>query len=303
MELSWLEDFLTLAQFGNFSRAAEARHVTQPAFGRRIRALEEWVGTALFDRATHQVTLTTAGQHFHPIAAETLRSLYQGRDTAREAGGTEATTLRFAATHVLSFTFFPAWLRALEGCASLGTIRLISDSMEACEQVLLQGQAQFLLCHHHPLAPNRLDPGRFRSTTVGHDTLELAAAPAMAQTAAADGDLAALPHLAYSAASGLGRILAVAAASERLPEPPPVFTSHLAAVLCRMACDGRGIAWLPRSLIAGELQRDALRLLGSLATPIELQIELFRPRARQSHTAEAFWDLVARPSQDDRASG
>ncbi|HWU74121.1 MAG TPA: LysR family transcriptional regulator, partial [Sphingomonas sp.] len=50
MELAWLEDFIALSETGNFSRAAELRHVTQPAFSRRIRALEDWVGTPLFER-------------------------------------------------------------------------------------------------------------------------------------------------------------------------------------------------------------------------------------------------------------
>jgi len=45
MHISWLEDFLVLAAVGNFSRAAEDRHMTQPAFGRRVRALEEWLGS------------------------------------------------------------------------------------------------------------------------------------------------------------------------------------------------------------------------------------------------------------------
>jgi DNA-binding transcriptional LysR family regulator len=40
MELIWFEDYLALAETLNFSRAAELRHVTQPAFSRRIRALE-----------------------------------------------------------------------------------------------------------------------------------------------------------------------------------------------------------------------------------------------------------------------
>jgi Bacterial regulatory helix-turn-helix protein, lysR family len=44
MNLSWLDDFLTLAAIGNFSRAADERHMTQPAFSRRIMALEEWRG-------------------------------------------------------------------------------------------------------------------------------------------------------------------------------------------------------------------------------------------------------------------
>ena len=40
MELKWLEDFVALAENGSFSKAAKARYVTQPAFSRRIRALE-----------------------------------------------------------------------------------------------------------------------------------------------------------------------------------------------------------------------------------------------------------------------
>ena len=40
MDLDWLKDFLALAEQKNFSRAADARNVSQPAFSRRIRALE-----------------------------------------------------------------------------------------------------------------------------------------------------------------------------------------------------------------------------------------------------------------------
>ena len=64
MDLSWLDDFLALTETLNFSRAAEMRHVTQPAFSRRIRALEEWLGVVLFDRSTHPATLTETGEWF-----------------------------------------------------------------------------------------------------------------------------------------------------------------------------------------------------------------------------------------------
>lgn len=46
MEIRWLEDFLSLVETRNFSRSAEARYTTQPAFSRRIKSLEEWVGAA-----------------------------------------------------------------------------------------------------------------------------------------------------------------------------------------------------------------------------------------------------------------
>ena len=58
MDLTWLEDFVALAEVRNFSRAAERRHVTQPAFSRRIRSLEDWVGVPLFERTPTGVRLT-----------------------------------------------------------------------------------------------------------------------------------------------------------------------------------------------------------------------------------------------------
>jgi len=95
---------------GNFSRAAELRHVTQPAFSRRIRALEHWVGVDLFERDTHPVTLTEAGYRFRVAAEEVLCRLLHGREEARQAGHNAAAKLKFAVTHALLLKFFPAWL-------------------------------------------------------------------------------------------------------------------------------------------------------------------------------------------------
>ena len=64
MQLKWLEDFIALAQERSFTRAAEIRHVTHPAFGRRIQALEAWAGTALVERSGGPVKLPPAGQAF-----------------------------------------------------------------------------------------------------------------------------------------------------------------------------------------------------------------------------------------------
>jgi DNA-binding transcriptional LysR family regulator len=72
MNLSWLEDFLALAATGHFSRAAEERHMTQPAFSRRIRALEDWLGADLFDRSSQPAQLTAVGEWFKDIARDQL---------------------------------------------------------------------------------------------------------------------------------------------------------------------------------------------------------------------------------------
>ena len=62
MDTAWLADLRALAETLNFSRAAERRNITQPAFGRRIRSLEAWCGAELVDRSTHRLRLTSAGE-------------------------------------------------------------------------------------------------------------------------------------------------------------------------------------------------------------------------------------------------
>lgn len=283
MELTWLEDFTALVDHANFSRAAEARHLTQPAFSRRIRALEDWVGTPLFDRATSPVRLTPAGERFRPAADEILRRLSQARDEAREAARMAEGALTFAATHALSLSFFPPWLRALEAKAPLGAIHLMSDSLTACEDVMVQGGAQFLLCHHHDSAPSRLDAAQFRWVSVGTDAL----VPVGKGHALGP----ACPFLAYHGESGMGRMVAVQLKAKGLALEP-VFTSHLATVLQSMARHGRGVAWLPLSLIGDDLSAGRLERAGGPEWDIPMEIRLIRPRARQSPAAEALWSLL-----------
>uniref|UniRef100_UPI003557B402 LysR family transcriptional regulator n=1 Tax=Pandoraea sputorum TaxID=93222 RepID=UPI003557B402 len=88
MELVWLEDFIALAEHGGFIRAAQTRHVTQTAFSRRIRALEQWMGVELFQRSAQGPTLTPAGEHVLASVQDAAARLYRIREEAREVAGT-----------------------------------------------------------------------------------------------------------------------------------------------------------------------------------------------------------------------
>lgn len=65
-----IEAFLKIVQYGSFSAAAEKLYITQPALGRRIRALEEELGYSLFirNKGVRHVELTKQGQAFIGIA-------------------------------------------------------------------------------------------------------------------------------------------------------------------------------------------------------------------------------------------
>lgn len=297
MEFDWLEDFLALVETGSFSRAAEKQNVSQPAFSRRIRMLETWLGAPLFDRATHRIELTPAGEQFRPIAEDVLRRLLNGRDQVREAAAGGSSALKFASTHALSITFFPDWLQRIEAEKNFtASVSLVTDNMAGCEEMMLQGQAQFLLCHHHPSTPIPFMPNYFVSVVIGNDKLVPVCAPAVggAPLFSLPGSMdAPLPHLAYSDVSGMGRILAATLSRDGPPAwLAPAFTAHVATVLAAMTRTGRGVAWLPLSVVGRDLAAGELVRAGGEEWDVPIDVRLYRQRARQSPVAEQFWSLV-----------
>ena len=83
METKWLEDFVSLAETRSFSRSAQLRHVTQPAFSRRIQSLEAWAGVDLVDRSSYPTSLTAAGATLYTQALELLQALHIARAMLR----------------------------------------------------------------------------------------------------------------------------------------------------------------------------------------------------------------------------
>lgn len=106
MDTKWLEDFVSLAETHSFSRSATLRHVTQPAFSRRIQALEGWAGTDLVDRSSYPTRLTPAGRTLYGQAIEMLQSLQSTRAMLRGHSAAGKDVIEFAVPHTLAFTFF-----------------------------------------------------------------------------------------------------------------------------------------------------------------------------------------------------
>lgn len=301
LDLDWLEDFLTLAETGNFSRAAEVRAIAQPALSRHIRSLEEWVGVDLVDRTAHPVELTAAGKKFQPLIQGALSALEAARIKARAAQALASASLRFASTHSLSILFFPKWLGALETRLRLGPIQTMTDNSQACEDLMVQRRVQFLLCYGHSDVLGKLDEGQYPMATLDNDMLlPVTALDASGDTLFKLDGAGVLPILEYSEASGLGRVMRAklkqlfdeGSKSASLPNVSVIFTAHNAFLLKSMTLAGRGIAWLPQSLIKDELTSGALKLAGSSKWHLPIEIRLYRQSSEMTPAAENLWRIV-----------
>lgn len=293
-EFTWLEDFLALASTGNFTRAAGDRHSSQPAFSRRIRALEGWIGATLVDRSTQPARLTEAGEWFRGVAEDLVARAARLPGEARQVQEASAGTLRIASTHALSFTFLPRWLRSLESVLTLGPVALTSDVLARCEAQMQEGKVHFVLAHAHPRVPGSLDGEAYVSAPIGTDRLvAVSRATAKGQPLHRIGSKApkgGVPVLAYSDESGMGRVVrAVLGRRLEAIAAHAVFTAHLATVLRSMALDGRGIAWLPTTLVEEDLDAGRLVAAADADWCVDLDIRLYRQRDGIGRAAEAFW--------------
>lgn len=79
MDLRQMEVVVAVAEEGGFTAAAQRLHVVQSAVSSTVRALERELGSQLFERTTHRVALTPAGEAFVPAARAVLRAAEQAR--------------------------------------------------------------------------------------------------------------------------------------------------------------------------------------------------------------------------------
>lgn len=84
MELHHLRYFEAVARIGNMTRAAAELLIAQPSLSKQIQALEQSVGTRLFDRVGRRIELTDAGLLLLPYARRVLREVAAARAALRE---------------------------------------------------------------------------------------------------------------------------------------------------------------------------------------------------------------------------
>jgi DNA-binding transcriptional LysR family regulator len=284
METKWLEDFISLAETRSFSRSAELRHVTQPAFSRRIQSLEAWLGADLIDRTSYPTRLTQAGEVFYEEAVEMLSHINNARALMRAKRPTAQSTIDFAVPHTLSLTFMPKWMTAIEAGFGRINTRLIALNVHDAVLTMVEGGCDLVLCYHHPRQPVQLDASRYDMLTLGSEALRAyarcnkAGVPDMVLPGS---EKMPLPFLSYTANAYLGRMVELLLANTDRPlHLEKCYETDMAEGLKMMALEGRGIAFLPESAVTREVKQKLLARAdgGRASWEVNMEIRLYRER-------------------------
>jgi len=295
MRLEWLEDILAVVETGSFSAAAERRFVTQPAFSRRIRVIEEHIGAELFDRDRKPVVLKplahTHQEEFRRLVADMKDLLSELRRQGRKAHN----RVVIACQHALSATLAPALVGTLFQALDT-SVRLRSANRDECLALLMTKQADILL-HYQTDAEAMEDPGQFvERVTVGEERLLPVVAAARRREVEKGLVFGELPIIAYPGDTFLGRVFK----DELLGLiPGEVYLyqrveTGLTIAALEFALNGIGVAWLPGNLAQEGLRSGRLTPLDDLLPATGLSISAMRLADQADSGADRIWAEVCR---------
>lgn len=142
-DLQDLQAFAAAAELGNFRKAAEAVHISQPAFSRRIDKLEAALGVRLIDRNTRSMSLTGVGRDFARKVRLLLDDLDETLLGIREVGGARMGEVTIACVPSAVYYFLPQVLRSYHARFPRIRIKVHDASANEVLQVVASGEADF----------------------------------------------------------------------------------------------------------------------------------------------------------------
>ena len=298
IETKWLYDFLTLEACRHFSQAAEERNISQPAFSRRIKALESAVGVLLFDRTTSPLQLTEEGKLFHSQTRSLLQQLECNLDELSGHNLLGVPNIKIAAAHSLSLTMLPRLVHSMAAWGEEFVWHVEAIDVVQAVNTLREGKSDFIFSFR--------DEDLMQSPFCGLKVFESELYP----VCAADAQGKALfdiyqpqaPILNYTSTSYMGRLVnrhlvEVGGISART-----LFMSSMSELLKNMALDGHGIAWLPAWTIVNELRDKRLVCLQTPELMVPIQAYIYRMDTRLNKTAEHFWRILYNHMPEDLVS-
>jgi DNA-binding transcriptional LysR family regulator len=270
-----LKAFVTVAEHGTVSKAAEILHITQPALSRQIRGLEQQAGFSLFARAGRRLGLTPLGEQFLGECRGFLAHAGAFSERARELRRGELQVLRIVGAALTIEAIFPGFLRRNAGRA--GGIRTVLVEAEAADHLdmLERGEADLAVgvINMLPLDDRRFAHHvlpRFRMLAACSPSLDLAPGDTMEIAALSDNPLLLLDR------SYATRNVFDAACHLADFKPNICFESRSVNALLAMAEAGHGIAIIPSIL-----RTDPARLRTATVTHRHEQLQF---------TVAVIWD-------------
>lgn len=297
MSTHQLRAFMALAAERNFTRAAAACHLSQPAFSALIRQLEESLEVRLFERSTRRVELSAEGEEFERSARRVLAEFDAAVAGMRERAARERGRVSIALLPSLAADWLPQVLAGFRATYPGIELEVADVLSEPCIELVRSGRADFAL------AATRADTPELRAEPFCSDDFHLvcpADHPLAKQRELRPRDLAPWPFIHLSRTSSVRQYIDAATHPQPLPS---VLEVEQLATVAGMVRAGLGVSVVP-ALTLYQFRSPGLVVRAIHWPGLTRRIYLVRRRDRGlSVAAQGFydWAMARRPPGGSRA--
>jgi DNA-binding transcriptional LysR family regulator len=165
--LKQLRAFVSVAEAGSFTVAAERLRVTQSALSLLVKSLEEELGVRLFDRSTRATRLSVAGADFHPLAAKVLEDLGSAVTSTLQLQDKQRGSVRIACTMLYGAGLIPEIVAAYRRKHPAIRVRVLDSLNEQVLDRVARGEVDL------GVAPQRSTPPGIAQVSLLRDRIDL----------------------------------------------------------------------------------------------------------------------------------
>jgi len=288
-DLADLQAFAAVAELGNFRKAAELVHISQPAFSRRIDKLETALGVRLLDRNTRRVELTAVGRDFARKARQLLDDLDGTLLGIQEIAATRMGKVTVACVPSAAYYFLPQVVRRYHAAFPNIRVNILDEGANEVLAAVARGEADFGL--------NFIGSGEadVEFTPILEETFVAACRrdhPLARRASVSWSDLREYEFMTVGKASGNRLLLdlALAGAGER---PIAIYETQHVQTLLGLVEAGLGVAAVPRLAMPGP-EHPVLASVPLRDPVITRKLGLIRRRGRSlSPAADELYAMFA----------
>ena len=277
MHLQWLDDVLVLLEEGNLSRAAARRNITQPAFSRRIRGFEEWLGVKVLDRGTNRIEVSQALLSNEKEIRALIARLRELRTKIGQFDATR-TTMAISAQHAATCSVFPDMALRARALMPGVQFRIRAGNLNDCVSMFLRGDTSMLVCYEaKSIGILQFGPDIHRGLWA-NDYLVPVVGGALRYKVSDAGEIAIdTPAIVYPNDSYFGQVLQRSQRSFGTlgTVANPFSVTAFSSGVRELVLKGLGVGWLPFSMVHQEIESGALISLANRYGQEALQVAIY----------------------------
>ncbi len=293
MKLDWIDDLLAIADTGSLSAAANKRHLSQPAFSRRVRTIELALGTQLIDRERKPVRLTASVVELEPRLREASRIMHALKHDLHRIDQQQS-ELVVVSQHAISTAIAPRLIKEVTSHHNV-RVRLRSANREECYSLLFSGQADIGLFYQTE-DEQPVESAQFV------DTVQLSSEPLVPVIAQhqqtqfnEEYEKGIIRAIAYPPGVFLGGVLShsIQPQLDTNISMQWITETALTTAALQAAIIGVGLAWVPLSLAKDAIKRGEVIRLDPTLPSVSMMVVAMRSGLRSHSALDESWLLLS----------